>query len=280
MLERSLRILSRVFGKPPGWERAIRYLSPPGHLHNCAYYRKFPDGYTFQVDPATLIGWNIHFFLTYEPEVREQIKAALRPGQVCLDVGANVGWHTLLMASLVGPGGRVFAFEPNASTRERLTKVIANNGFSQVVIREEALSDQVGFGWFQAPRAGTLWDGTGHLAMQEETDCWHLPCATVDSVVRSSGLDRLDLIKIDVEGWELRVLRGSVHSIERFRPRIIFEFDPHYMTRCGADSADILELFQSLDYELFVLHRRHAPSKIANLDSKAGNLLGLPSGRQ
>jgi FkbM family methyltransferase len=280
MLESSLRMLGRIFGKPPGLERAIRYLSPPGQLQNCGYYREFPDGYSFQIDPATLIGWNIHFFLTYEPEVREQIKDVLRPGRVCLDVGANVGWHTLLMASLVGPAGRVFAFEPNASTRDRLTKVIADNGFSQVVIRGEALSDQVGFGWFQAPRSGTLWDGTGRLAMKEEADYGHVPCATADSVVQSSGLDRLDLIKIDVEGWELPVLCGSVHSIKRFRPRIIFEFDPHYITRCGADSAEILELFRSLDYELFVLRRRHAPSKVTNLDSKAGNLLGLPSGRR
>jgi len=279
MLESSLRIFSRIFGKPPGLERVIRYLSPPGQLQNCAYYKEFPDGYSFEVDPATMIGWNIHFFLTYESEVREQIKAALQPGRICLDIGANVGWHTLLMASLVGPAGRVFAFEPNASTRERLTKVIANNGFSQVTIREEALSDQTGFGWFQAPCAGTLWDGTGRLAMKEEADCKHVSCATVDSVVRSSGLDRLDLIKIDVEGWELPVLRGSLHSIKRFRPRIIFEFDPHYITRCGGTSAEILELFQSLDYELFVLRLRHAPSKVTKSDPKAGNLLGLPSRR-
>jgi FkbM family methyltransferase len=276
MLESSLRIVSWVFGKPPGLEWAIRYLSPPGRLHNCAYYEEFPDGYSIHVDPATLIGWNIHFFLTYEPEVREQIKAALRPGRIFLDVGANVGWHTSLMASLVGPADRVFVFEPYASTRDRLTTVVASNGFSQVVIREEALSDQVGFGWFQAPRAGTLWDGAGRPTMTEEADCGHAPYATVDSVVRASGLDRLDLTKIEVEGWELHVLGGSVHSIKRFRPRIIFKVDPHYITRCGATSAKILELFQSLDYELFVLCRRHAPSKVTKLDPKTGNFLGLP----
>ena len=68
---------------------------------------KVSDGYVFPVDRGTLLGWYVHFFGTYEPEVQEQIKEILYPGSISMDVGANVGWHTLLMAQLAGPGGKI-----------------------------------------------------------------------------------------------------------------------------------------------------------------------------
>jgi FkbM family methyltransferase len=158
-------------------------------------------------------------------------------------------------------------------------KGIAHNGFSQVLVREEALSDKTDVCWFHAPHAGTLWDGTGHLVAKQESTGGCVPCSTLDVFVKSRGIDRLDLIKIDVEGWELPVLRGSEYSIRRFQPRIIFEFDPAYVSRCGATAAEIVGLLQSLNYELYFLDDRHRLSKLAKLDRKACNLLALPIGR-
>jgi hypothetical protein len=100
-----------------------------------------------------LVGWNVHFFGNYEPEVREQIKRWLTPGLTAVDVGANVGWHALLMARIVGPGGRVFAFEPNDSTRARLVAAIDGHRLSQSTVDPRAVSDRLGTARFQAPQA-------------------------------------------------------------------------------------------------------------------------------
>ncbi len=68
--------------------------------------------------------WHIGFFRSYEPELRDIIRIVLPPGGVAIDVGANVGWHTRLMAKLLGPHGRVLAMKPNRSVREHLLRNI------------------------------------------------------------------------------------------------------------------------------------------------------------
>jgi len=274
-MEAFLISASRVIGKPRGWERLVRALLPPVKFEGKEIYLKtMVEGYVFPVDPATMIGWNIHFFHTYEPEVREQIKSILKPGGVAFDVGANVGWHTLLMASRVGTLGRVYAFEPNPTSCERLLGAVSQNGFSQVGVDHGAVTDREGEFGFEAPPAGNLWDGTGHLLATSHGQSV-VSCTTIDHVVQNQSIDRLDLIKIDVEGWELSVMRGARQTIEILRPKVIFEFDSAYVSRCGGTWMEIAEFFADLRYELFFLNPRHGMVKLDRLQSGCGNLLAV-----
>src|SRR5262249_6572047 len=155
--------------------------------------------YVFPVDPGTLIGWNVHFFGSYEPEVRREIKRWLHPGDCAVDIGANVGWHALLMATIVGPRGRVFAFEPNGTTRGRLMAGITSNHLQNIVVDSRAVSDRAGTSSFEAPRAGEFWDGTGRLT--SGGDGQQVQCMTLDAFVAEKGIERIAFMKIDVEGW-------------------------------------------------------------------------------
>ncbi len=124
------------------------------------------------------------------------------------------------MATIVGPAGHVYAFEPNESTRERLRGAIDANGLRQVTIDSRALSDRIGITGFEAPQAGDVWDGTGRMtgAPADGGSGMSVECMTLDAFVAERGIDRLDLIKIDVEGWEQTVLRGAPRHA---RPRSV-----------------------------------------------------------
>ena len=272
--------IGRVIGKPPGWERLVRALAPPSRFTGGPPRpMSVPEGYVFPVDPGTLIGWHIHFFGSYEPEVRAQIMRLLGPGDTALDVGANVGWHALLMARLVGPQGRVFAFEPSASTRARLQAAIDANHLTQITADPRAVSDRVGTAEFRAPQAGEVWDGTGSLTATSAAGSRSVECVTLDAFVAERGLDRLALVKIDVEGWEQSVLRGARRTLETLAPSVIFEYDPAYIARCNGSGAALSAMLGESGYVLLRLDEKHAPRAVARLDERGGNFLAVPSRR-
>jgi len=232
----------------------------------------------FPVDRGTLIGWSVHFFGTYEPEVQKEIRRHLKPGAIAIDVGANVGWHTLLMAARAGSTGRVYAFEPNDSTRRRLVGAVEGNDLTQVTVDGRAVADWVGASGFQAPLAGHVWDGTGRLTAEPSRGAAATACTTLDAFVAEQHIERLAFVKIDVEGWELSVLRGARHVLSALRPVVVFEYDPAYVSRSGGTAEDLARWWSDADYELFALDPRRPPALVARLGGRGGNFLALPRG--
>jgi FkbM family methyltransferase len=301
MIDEALARIGQVIGKPPGWERVVRAIVPPQRYTNAGLdLVRQNDGYVFPIDRGTLIGWSIHFFGAYEPEVRAEIRRRLRPGDTAIDVGANAGWHTLLMACRVGPGGRVVAVEPSASLRDRLGHGIAINRLTNVRVDPRALADREGSRTFEAPPAGDVWDGTGRLVsdgkvrlkpdatMSVETDVGSgfsriqtrdtgklVTVTTIDALVAEHSLDRVALIKIDVEGWELAVLRGAATVLRTSRPALIFEYDPAYLERSGASGDQLVAWLSGFGYQLHVLRPRGAPQRVASLGRTMTNVLAL-----
>ena len=255
MLASALHHFGRCFGKPPGWERVVRKLCPPEQSARIgARVQRFEDDVLFRVDPGTLLGWYVYFFGAYEPEVRRLIRRLLNTGCVAIDVGANVGWHTLLMAAQVGENGQVLAFEANPSVRQTLDKGIKLNGFKQVSVHECALSDKSGLVRFDAPAASHLRAGTGRIIGQGEEagtdDMIEIACKRLDDVPQIMELPRVDLMKVDVEGWEWNALQGATEMVKRFHPYVLFEYDSDYVTRGGGSRDKLAEFFSSHQYSL------------------------------
>src|SRR5882724_3417250 len=156
-------------GKPPGWERIVRMIAAPEKCRNMPELCLVRDDLVFLAQPAVQVGWHVTFFGTYEPELREIFRAVLRPRGIAIDVGANVGWHTLLMGRLVGPAGRVLAIEPNASVRQRLEDNVSINRLSQVAIIPYAMSDADEAVDFYGPAAEDAGSGSGHIVRGERS---------------------------------------------------------------------------------------------------------------
>ena len=270
----------RHIGKPPGYERLVRAIVPPGKMPEGVEVTLHLEKSTFVTRPALPLDWNLFFFGTYEPELRRIMRRVLTPGCVAVDVGANTGWHTVLMASLCGTTGRVLAFEPNPSVMARLRLNLEVNRLTQVELFPVALSDSCARLPFCAPPSHAPSSGDGHVLPSVSGSAADgsivVEARALDALAEKCRLDRLDLIKIDVEGYEWPVLQGAQHTIARHRPHVLFEHNEDYVAR-GRGSADaIYAYFARRGYALFEVGRwRRRPIR-RNAWPRSCNVWAIP----
>ena len=150
----------------------------------------------------------------HEPAVQRALTELLGPGMTFWDVGAHVGFFTVIGARLVGEQGSVQAFEPVEDNRRRLEAAVERNGCANVVVHPVALSATTGEAVIHAHEASAMWSLAG------EGEGVPVQTATLDSL----GLPAPDLVKIDAEGIELDVLRGGKELLSGVRPALLVEF--------------------------------------------------------
>jgi FkbM family methyltransferase len=217
---------------------------------------------------GTYLDWYCELFGTFEPHVRSAIAATLRPGGTAVDVGANVGLHTLTMASAVGPEGSVLAIEPNPVAVARLRANLALNDLDARVL-VHAVSDRVGEMPLFVPDGVNNNLGQARLGPRDGlTAGGSVAVTTLDLV--AERLDALDLLKIDVEGFEVAVLRGARRTLERFRPVVLLEYEPELWLDAGHRWDDLVDLLADVGpADLSALRLRGRPAPIRQAPSHA-----------
>jgi FkbM family methyltransferase len=176
---------------------------------------------------------------TYEREQSQAFEQRIRPGEQLLDIGAAVGYYSLLAAQLVGRHGRVFAFEPDATNLEYLRRHCAQNRLAQITVLGLALDDVSGTARF----GGGTGTGTGRLCQEGGQT---VAVRRLDDVAAEHQLAPQH-IKIDVEGAELGVLRGGEQLIRTCRPTLYLS--THDWIRAGVHHA-CCELLSDWGYQL------------------------------
>ena len=188
-------------------------------------------------------------FYTHDYDT-EEIRSVLRmftPEWVILDVGANVGFWTIPMAKALGPGGTVHAFEPVASNNLRLRENVKLNGMERtVVVHELGLSDRRAALPISLREDFANGSGTGNAAIVIDHSDGRFQCGvvevdTLDEIFPSLNVNRLDFIKVDIEGHEDKFLRGAVSTIGQFRPILHMEINEPYYSRRGLDATTVFE---------------------------------------
>jgi FkbM family methyltransferase len=154
----------------------------------------------------------------HELHVQEALQRELRPGAVFWDVGAHIGFTSLIASRLAGPTGRVEAFEPFPPNLERLAGSVSLNGFTNVTVHPLAICDRDGTALFHPHESSSQ----GSLVEDPSAAAIQVPCQTLDTVARR--LLPPDLIKVDAEGAELDVLKGGRQFLMTVRPHLIVEF--------------------------------------------------------
>jgi len=191
----------------------------------------------------------------FEPNEMYLLSTVLGSGCTFVDVGANIGLYSLLAARIVGEEGRVLSFEPSPRERELLEDNIARNGLSQVAIDGRALGD--------APNDGVVLHLADELHAGQNTlgsvvyenvrlaaDVT-VEMTTLDHAVRQSGLDKVDVVKIDVEGAEFAVLSGARDILRTMRPLLMMELQDLSLAAQGSGAREVLELLSGFDYEVY-----------------------------
>ena len=214
------------------------------------------EGGIMALDLGSSLEYMTFFRGCHEPEIQRLIRTVVSPGDTCLDIGANVGSHTLVMAKQVGSAGRVLALEPHPELVERLQRNICLNELSQVEVIQAAVSNQEGTVKFYGFSPGAVQQSTSSLLPDEEASRQlEVPSITGRSLEQNSDLSRCNFVKIDVEGAEAIVLDEFAGVIERSRPCLIFEYRKKRWDRFEKDLGTTLGWLHGLTYELFFVYR-------------------------
>lgn len=260
-IARLTRPLGRLTGLTP-WQRPLRPLRtlarrillrayPPQAAANYAgAIAPVAGGLRMRLDARSYIEWEV-LFAGYEPEVRELLRRALRPGDVAIDAGANAGAHTLAMAAA---GARVVACEPNPTLRARLEANIALNRLDSVTVRPCALTAVPGRVTLHVPADPVHTGGASllagvheHLRDARDVEVEGVP---LDELVRRESLPAVRLVKVDVEGFEAAVLAGGRELLARDRPDLALEYTREWWEAAGATIESVLGDLRGLGYDV------------------------------
>jgi FkbM family methyltransferase len=192
------------------------------------------------------------------------LRRLVRPGMVCFDVGAAGGAHLLVMARRVGRRGAVYGFEPRPGSlrtlrrltrlarvadRTRLLQVALSDGPGELPLRIPVVPTRAHLPGTTDDRDGTAaFAGLPHRTIE-------VPTRTLDDVVRAQELDRVDLIKLDVEGAELAALAGASETLDTHRPLVLVEADDLHQARFDASAQDVVDRVVAHDYTVFRYRR-------------------------
>jgi FkbM family methyltransferase len=215
-----------------------------------------------RADPA--VGRAIKHDRRWEPHLCDFVRRVVGPGMTAIDAGANVGFFTMLFARLVGPQGRVLAFEPNSENCRLLLLSRAANGFETVALYPFALAEK-----FDALVLASAVGSNGALVCDRAAIAGGNGVIVPGLPLDALGLARADFVKLDLEGAEYRALKGAEQLLQRCRPIIAAEFSLEMLDRVsGIGGGDFLRWIAALGYRPHLVDRTtHALDPIADIDA-------------
>lgn len=227
------------------------------------------NGLRFECDLRDHIQQKIYFYGAYEPIEVSLLLSMLGPGDVVVDAGANIGFYTLMMAKKVGASGAVHSFEPVASNFKVLGRhVLLNDSPSQIFLNEKALWNESKTLEFKID-ANFEFNPGGYSSgkVENPVSIVSCPAVTLADYFAATNINRLDAIKMDIEGAELFALQGAKALLEKFHPTILLEISP--ITCAGFDykTEDLWNFLKQFGYRIYKIDSVNKKSKwVENFD--------------
>jgi FkbM family methyltransferase len=231
--------------------RSIRALGRKGDIgifhRNEAFY---------ELDLKQGIDFSLYLIRSFEPATRRALRRLVRPGFNVIDVGANIGAHTLYLGRRVGALGKVVACEPTDFAFGKLERNISlNHDLAERITvlqcflgspERTQLPEQIYSGW---PLTGGTDLHPEHLGTEQSTS--RARSRTMDEVVQTCGLPRVDLVKMDVDGFECDVLSGAGVTLAKDAPIFVMEIAPYALQERGKSVNELLDYFSAHQYKFY-----------------------------
>jgi len=199
------------------------------------------------------LGLTVSHYGTYEKSESKIMEEEIKVGNIVVDVGANIGLHTLNMARIVGNTGQVFAFEPDPSNFKILEKNVKVNNYQNIILEQKAVGDKHGrTTLYQSDHPGMhrIFPQTKQAKGQVQVELTSLDKYFIDSNL----VDKINFIKIDVEGLEFSVLKGMKNILKNNKKiKMIFEFMPKNIMEACFAPIELLNYLTSYDLKLFCI---------------------------
>jgi len=213
------------------------------------------NGLNWELDLREGIDLAIFAFGSFERETARALKKLVTPGSIVLDIGANIGAHTLNLGRLVGPTGKVYAFEPTTYAFTKLKRNLALNPeiSARVVAEQVRLTYEPKLD--RPVEIYSSWKVVGeerrhpkHLGIAQPSDAATI--LTLDDYCSNSNISGIGFIKLDVDGFETEVLSGGIQTLRRDLPTICVELAPYALEERGSSLKELLAVLGNLGYRL------------------------------
>lgn len=206
----------------------------------------------------TIVSFEILLYRKWQPLETMLYERLIRPGDFVIDVGANIGFFTVLFAELTGPSGRVLAIEPEPNNARLLRKNIEQRGSGAIVtVAQTAVGSEPGTATLYVAASGNLGDNRMYfteerhgLATSKDRDQTQVPLTRVDDL--TADWPRVDFVKMDIQGFEGYALKGMRAALTRNSDVLLFtEFFPFGMRAAGSDPLEFLNELRSYGFEIW-----------------------------
>ena len=230
---------------------------PPNHYQypKGSTRRSVRDGISYVLDISDMVDWYIYFGFN-EPS-RQTLLGLITKDAYVLDVGANIGQVTMNASKLVGPAGKVIAFEPDPLNFDRLLTNLQLNYVPNVTVEQLGLGDKAGSFLISNVDVGN--QGMNRIVKlgSDQGRTSTIEVTTIDTYVREHNFERVDVIKIDVEGFEFNVLNGAKATMEKWHPVLFIELDDENLMQQGSSARELVGLLDGLSYKVTHAETRH-----------------------
>ena len=205
-----------------------------------------------------------------EPVETKLFNDIIKNGEVLVDVGANIGYFTLIMAKLSGSSGKIFSFEPENKNFEILEKNVKINNYQNVVLEKKGVSDRNGVNKFFLSSKNT---GMHSLQkIRDDSKEVKIDVIKLDDYFFTLDLvEKISLIKIDVEGAEFQVLNGMKTILKNKNLKLLIEFIPDHLKKHGTNPSDVLKILEDNDFKLYQINERTKQLELKKIEDILNN---------
>jgi FkbM family methyltransferase len=223
-------------------------LLPPNHYQypKKSYRQVNREGVNYFLDISDTVDWYIYF--GFKEASRERLFSLIKKSATVIDIGANVGNVTLGFSKLIGETGKVYSFEPDPLNFSRFKKNIELNHFKNI----EALNFGLGNknGSFSIVVHDELNRGMNRLVENASENTVLCEVLVLDDFISKNGITKVDLIKIDVEGFEKKVLEGAYQLLKSQKPVLFIELDDNNLKDQGSSAKDLINYLEEFKYRI------------------------------
>lgn len=227
---------------PPPKKTGARIISENGNIVMAEAL-----GIIWKLDKQRYLDREILEYGVFDPYTTAVVNQLVKPGMVVIDVGANFGYYTLQFAKLTGRTGCVYAVEPVDRYRERLIDTLKLNNVTNVKVIGNALSNKQGKSRISVGECSATFHWQEQYSPEES---YEVPVTTLDALVKENKINKLDFIKIDMDGHETTFLEGAEKRLTVFKPLMIIEFCQSGLYTAGSASWELADKLESTGYAM------------------------------
>lgn len=202
------------------------------------------NGINYELHISDLMDWYVYFGFREPSKIN--FFNCIKKGDVVFDVGANLGQMSLISSQKIGPNGIVYSFEPDPDNFNKLQKNLLLNRYKNINLISTALGDMVGKAEMVVRDQSNT--GMNYISVSLEGK---LEITTIDDFILNNSITSFDVLKIDTEGFEYKILSGALNSIKRFHPLMYIEIDDNNLKRNGSTPNLVFELLNQNEYSIF-----------------------------